>query len=201
MKTKIKALIIALASLNLLHAQETGRHNISLGVGFPNLVSTFLNIYDVEKDYTVTGSGPFHAKYEYRAANHIGVGLSINQISSRVSYTKDFVDDNGTLIHNHIIIRNNSTAVNIRTNVHFLSLENHPRTDFYFGIGVGYKLGGIKITADYVEGAPSVRLPSLWHLGVETTFGYRHFFTDNIGIYGELGIAKSIIQGGIVGRF
>lgn len=201
MKIKISLLFITISSFNLIHAQETGRHNISAGVGFPNLVSAFLNIYASEKDYTVSGSGPFHLKYEYRAGSHIGIGLSINNVSSKVGYTKDFVDDNGKQIHNHITIRNNSTAINFRTNLHFLSLEEHPRTDFYFGLGVGYKLGGVRISADYADGAPSVKLPSLWRLGFETTIGYRHFFTDNIGFYAEFGIAKSIIQGGIVGRF
>lgn len=202
MKAKItRLIIIVLSSISPVCAQEAGRHNISLGVGFPNLLSSFLNIYGSEKDYTHRGTGPFHVKYEYRIWNRLGLGVNVNYVSTKISYTKDFVDDNGTMIHNHIIIKTPSAAINFRTNLHFLNVENHPRTDFYFGLGIGYKLGGVKITADYAEGAPSLQLPALWHLGFEATLGYRHFFTDNIGLYGELGIAKSIIQGGIVGRF
>ena len=201
MKTKIRLLVIAITFFNSINAQQSARNNISVGIGFPNLVSTFLNIYANEQDYKVKGMGPYHLKYEYRAGSHIGIGLNINYASTRVDYIKDFVNDNGVTIHNHIRIKNSSTALNFRTNLHILNASTSPRTDLYFGLGIGYKFGGIKITADDINGAPSLRLPSLWHLGFETTFGYRYFFTDNIGIYAELGFAKSIAQVGVTGRF
>lgn len=198
---KTTTLIFIISFISLAYAQDPGKHNISLGAGFPNLLNSLLKIYANEQDYAHTGRGPFHAKYEYRIGNHVGLGLNINYVSTRIKYIRTFVDDNGRSFLNHITINNTNAALNFRTNFHFLNTETHPKTDFYFGIGIGYRLGGFKVSADYSDGAPSIRLPSLWHLGLESTVGYRYFFNDYAGLYAELGLAQSIIQGGIVGRF
>ena len=34
-------------------------------------------------------------------------------------------------------------------------------------------------------------------MGFETTIGARYYFTDNIGLYAETGLAKAVIQAGL----
>jgi len=37
--------------------------------------------------------------------------------------------------------------------------------------------------------------------GFEFTLGARYFFSNNIGVYAEVGAAKSVMQGGLVAKF
>jgi hypothetical protein len=36
---------------------------------------------------------------------------------------------------------------------------------------------------------------------MELTIGARYFFTENIGLYAELGAAKTVVQGGLAVKF
>jgi hypothetical protein len=38
-------------------------------------------------------------------------------------------------------------------------------------------------------------------IAFELTYGGRYYFTDNIGVYGEIGIARSYLQLGLCAKF
>ena len=77
-----------------------------------------------------------------------------------------------------------------------LSHQHWIFSDPYWGIGAGYKTGKWTFDSndpDFGKTAFKTPIP----FGFETTVGLRYYFTDMIGFYAELGIAKSVIQGGI----
>lgn len=99
----------------------------------------------------------------------------------------------------------NSLSIGLRWNFYFLNKEKY---QLYAGIGLGYKKGTTTFKTDiqqYFPDAPTnvSRLPnglySLYDLplAAEITVGFRSYFYKNLGFYTEVGIAKSIIQGGL----
>lgn len=200
MKHKLLTLFY-FVSICFVNAQDL-KHTVSIGAGFPNLPRLLFNTYNSERDAKSTGTGPYHLKYEYRVSPFIGLGLSINHITYTITYNKDFLDTfSGKLVVNKIKISNNNTAFNFRTNFHFINPEENEHWDVYAGIGIGFRTGKLIIDADYKEGAPSIELPPLNRLGLETTIGFRYMIDENLGFYFEAGAAKSIVQLGFSGRF
>lgn len=206
----MKKLVICLSILVLsfgANAQddELLKWNVSLGVGAPNLsrYSNFIAKTIKEKaNYDVSGKGPFHFKVEYRPIWWLGVGMNVNHMSYKATYTVDYTNTNGDNVPNHITVSNSNTAFNIRGNLHLLNPEHYgSQGDIYWGMGLGYKAGKFKVSGEYADGTPKITLPNLIRLGFETTVGVKYYITPHIGAYAELGFAKSIIQLGATAAF
>lgn len=193
--------LVSLCSMLKTNAQEF-RHTVSAGAGFPNLPRLLFNTFTSKDDYQSSGTGPYHLKYEFRVNRWFGAGLSINHMTYSVAYKEKHLDTAiGRIVPNNIRISSNSTSINLRGNLHLIDPENHEKTDLYLGIGLGYRAGKQIVSADYQDNVPSLDLGSLYRLGFETTLGFRYFFDDNLGLYTEIGYAKSLIQFGFSGRF
>lgn len=193
--------LVSLCSMLKTNAQEF-RHTVSAGAGFPNLPRLLLNTFTSKDDYQSSGTGPYHLKYEFRVNRWFGAAISINHMTYSVAYKEKHLDTSiGRIVPNNIRISSNSTSINLRGNLHLIDPENHEKTDLYLGLGLGYRAGKQFISADYQDNVPSIDLGSLYRLGFETTLGFRYFFDDNLGIYTEIGYAKSIVQLGFSGRF
>ena len=197
---KLKTLGFLFFTQITLSFAQIGQNTVSIGAGFPNLPKFFFSYLNTEKNYTARGTGPFHLKYENRVKPWLGVGLSINHMTYSISYSQDVLDTNlGRVYPNKINISSNNTAFNARANIHFLNPEK--KNDLYLGLGIGIRTGKLIIDSEFKAYQPKLDLPSLSRLGMEMTLGYRHFFDDNLGIYAELGLAKSIFQVGFAGKF
>ncbi len=199
-KNKFKLYFKFLTIVFSLKLNGQYNHAISAGVGFPNLSRLSNQLFKNDNGYTSKGSGPFHFKYEYYIKPRITVGLNINYNYFEASYFATASDGN-KIVPNKITIKNRSTAFNIRANFFILNPETHTKWQLYTGIGFGYKHGKLNLIAEYPEYKPTITLPRINRFGAECTLGARYFIVKNIGIYTELGLAKSIIQAGVVGRF
>ena len=195
--------LLSLVSTSLKSQSGTDiKHYVSIGAGAPKLATLFFDIYENEKNFKATGRGPFHFKYENRVNPFIGIGLSINNMSYSITYQDDVIDTaNGVILPNNIKIESNNTAFNFRGNLHFINPENNDKLDVYFGLGLGFRVGKIHVSSTYEQYTPSIKLPNYSVIGLETTFGIRYFPIENIGLYAEIGPAKSIIQGGLTCKF
>jgi hypothetical protein len=197
---KLKALGFLFFTQITLSFAQIGQNTVSIGAGFPNLPKFYFSYLNTEKNYSAMGTGPFHLKYENRVKPWLGLGLSINHMTYSISYSQDVLDTNlGRVYPNKINISSNNTAFNARANIHFLNPEK--KNDLYLGLGIGIRTGKLIIDSEFKAYQPKLDLPSLSRLGMEMTLGYRHFFDDNLGIYAELGLAKSIFQFGFAGKF
>lgn len=193
--------LVSLCSMLKTNAQEF-RHTVSAGAGFPNLPRLLFNTFTSKDDYQSSGTGPYHLKYEFRVNRWFGAGISINHMTYSVAYKEKHLDTAiGRIVPNNIRISSNSTSINLRGNLHLIDPEKHEKTDLYLGLGLGYRAGKQIVSADYQDNVPSIDLGSLYRLGFETTLGFRYFFDDNLGLYTEIGYAKSLIQFGFSGRF
>ncbi len=183
-------------------AFDQGVSVISLGYGFPNLNKSVFKVYKSYLGYKVEGSGPFHAKFEYGITESLGIGLSINTVNAKASW-KDTYEEFDTVTFQYVEkeytegFKYFSLAANIRLNYHFVTNEN---LDVYAGLGLGYNNAKYEYFSDY-ELSPVLSLSSIFPLGFEITAGLRYYFTPNIGIYVESGLAKSAFQGGLAIKF
>ncbi|HRY33781.1 MAG TPA: hypothetical protein P5531_12515 [Bacteroidales bacterium] len=181
---------------------DRGVSVISLGYGFPNLNKSLFNAYKSFGDFKVEGSGPFHAKFEYGINESLGIGLSINTVNAKTTWT-DSYEEFDTVSFQYVTYNYSkgfdyfSLAANIRMNYHFFTNEN---LDVYVGLGLGYNFAKSEFFADW-EDAPDLTLKSILPLGFEITGGMRYYFSENFGLYLESGLAKSVIQGGLSIKF
>lgn len=176
---------------------------ISAGYGFPNWGKTLFKAFQDYTDYKVTGFGPLHAKFEYGLSDKIGLGASINYVAYGSTWNTSYLDYNpSTGLYENKVYNEGWDVTSIsflaRMNLHFATTD---KLDPYWGIGVGYKATSLKWQTDYPGSSTSGTLSSPIPFGLETTIGMRYYFSDNIGAYLEMGIAKSIFQGGLALKF
>ena len=167
-----------------------GKIVISAGYGGPNLGKAVVNaiISDSATNVKATGMGPIHFKVEYGLSDGVGFGLSVNYMSFGVKFTE--------LPYDYTFSRS-SLSLLARINFHFGTTE---QLDPYFGVGAGYRQATWKFeSTDPTYTGESIA--GFSPFGFETTIGLRYYFTEGFGIYTEMGIAKSIIQGGLVVSF
>jgi opacity protein-like surface antigen len=189
-KLTILGCVLAITNSTILQAQAfmPGDVIFSAGYGTPNLSKSLFKTWENYTDYTLSGFGPVHIKGEYGVAEHFGLGLSVNYSNTKVV----FVD--GTY---NYTLKYNPLSVNLRGNVHFGSDE---KFDPYLGIGVGY--GSRKVQVQSSDPDVTTFLGTAFNffdipIGLEATLGARYYFTDNIGLYVEVGPAKSLVQLGL----
>ena len=85
----------------------------------------------------------------------------------------------------------------------FNSYEDQNNYDFSITgpIFVGYRSGTWKFESTDPNGTNDLNISNSFPLGFETTIGARYYFTDNIGLYAETGLAKAVIQAGLSFKF
>lgn len=175
-----------------------GKIVLSLGYGGPNTWKNFAQaIIDSSENptgVTATGLGPIHFRGEIALSNSVGLVASINYVSASVHWTS--MNSSTYDIYNNSLERS-SLSVLARLNFHFGVSE---KVDPYFGFGMGYRTVTWRVSSDDPGVSGFVPLPFI-PFGFETTIGLRYYFTPGFGIYGETGISKSVIQGGLVVAF
>jgi hypothetical protein len=197
-----KLWILLLCLLTTLTSNAQSKVNYSAGIGFPNLPKSFFNYLSRESNFKAKGIGPFHLKIEKNIKPWLGAGLNLNYAQYDITYDRQMQDTNtGAIIMNQISLVNSNLAVNARVNIHFVRAQANQPHALYWGLGMGYKFGHLKFTSRYNAFLPSLKLPSISRLGVETTLGYRYHISEKSAIYAELGLAKSLIQIGYNWRF
>lgn len=197
-----------------------GKISFSAGYGLGNIYSLNQNM-----DERIKGkkSGPYHLKLSAALNDFVEVGVNCNYVETNVLY-KDNPDvltgliwfyldlalynqgfNGNTWDTNHYIYAYNvkSISLNTRINFHF---GKHKKIDPYCGIGIGYKTRTAKLIAtNNLSGADSEKFPDtkkyIFPVGFELTAGIRFFPIENIGIYAEIGPAKSWAQFGLILRY
>jgi hypothetical protein len=192
-------LVVFTTSINSINAQiyPKGSTNFSVGYGAFSYGNLILNLFSNElKDLKINKSGPIFIKGEYAVADNLTLGLNINYTKTSGTFSLDSVAVVGKY-SGTLGLR--STSIIGRLNYTIPFAED--RGGFMIGGGVGYR--GFR--ASYsdtdprtpVDGGISIPFP----LTAELTFGVRYYLTENIGLYTEFGLTRSILQGGITARF
>lgn len=182
-----------------LYAQDVTMLNspkvtFSAGYGFPSLARNIL--MEVDGDMVNTSFiGPSYAKAEFMMSDRVGFGINFAYSYGQASFDRQDEEVDSLLYNTELTYK--SYSILGRFNVHFMPADS--RFDPYAGLGLGYRNSNYA----YVSNDPEVGtkdVNGLLHMGMDLTIGVRYYLTDNIGIYGEAGLAKSIMQAGLVIR-
>jgi opacity protein-like surface antigen len=164
---------------------ERGRSTLSIGYGVVSLdlgkalTKGFIGIGSTTQ--ATTSLGPLYAKYEYAVNTNWGLGIDAMYSDYKITY-KDYNDDT-------YFLKSNTLSLLVRANYHF---DSASKFDPYIGFGLGYR------TRTYEENDPGLTIgDSEFPLGLNLTLGTRYYFTPNFGVYTEIGLAKSLLQGGL----
>jgi opacity protein-like surface antigen len=200
----LAATLVFSANNSTAQAFEEGTSSASIGYGFGNignnLNSRFKNTvlatytYKIQDGYQFSYLGPLFLKYEYAISDKFGLGLNVSYLTSTAEFTStDFYTNE---VFNNSI---NRTGYNImmRFNWHF---GDHDMIDPYFGLAGGYRSNNWSSDLED-QGLPEINLSTVFHVGIEATFGTRFLFTDNVGAYVEIGLARAFFQFGVTGKF
>ncbi|HNP49816.1 MAG TPA: hypothetical protein PKL85_13320 [Bacteroidia bacterium] len=179
-------------------AFEDGNNNVSIGYGFVTFAGALFNTYEDQNNYNFSITGPIFAKYEHAVSDHIGVGLNFAYAKWKLSYNYESYDANNNAVTYTESDSYSTYSILGRFNLHFGNLD---KFDPFWGVGVGYRSGTWKYESNDPYGINDLNISNPIPLGFETTIGARYYFTDNIGVYAETGIAKAVIQAGLNFKF
>lgn len=224
---KHKKAFVYLATISLSYSMfgqtnteeyETGfyknRIYFSAGIGAGNLAQKSIEIAsDASQDYVQLNFNKkpnLYFKGEYAVSNRFGVGLHVATSGMDLSYRipDSFFSANvNKYIPAEVAVKYNTWSVNVRANYHFIKGK---QIDVYTGISIGFRNNTLRIEDNdpnkkwelplklFNIRIPSVSFPSV---GGDLTTGIRYTPIKNIGIFAEIGIAKTIVQGGVVFGF
>lgn len=170
---------------------------ISTGYGAGNLGIAVFN--DLGSVLETKSFGPMHIKSEYAVSEHIGIGLNFAFASADL-LTEDevtFINQEGMQEKLRWDAEWTSWSLLARVNFH---MGHHEKIDPYWGVGIGFR----DWTYDAISNNPNLEASkgsALINLGFETTFGLRVMPHENIGLFTEFGISKSLFQVGITAKF
>ena len=198
-KSLFFALFMVISSISQAQIYPQGSVNFSAGYGvvsYGNLVLKAVETTLDLKNVTTNLTGPIYLKGEYAVADNFTLGLNINYSKTSASFTLDSVNVVGKY-KGTLGLR--STSALLRANYTIPFAED--RAGFMLGGGIGYR--GFR--ASYSDNKPETPVDGGISLPVPVTFeltmGLRYYFTENIGVYVETGITRSLLQGGITARF
>ncbi len=150
------------------------------------------NLY-TSANYNFTTTGPIYLKYENRFTPNTSLGISASWVEAKYSF--DYEDP--YLGSQHFGEIHRSFSLLLRVNYYVWKSE---KFEVYTGAGLGYvnhkgwyrnEVEDVFIIESVSPGFP---------FSFEATLGERYFISKGFGIYVEVGVAKSVLQGGVVWR-
>ncbi|MBI9069536.1 MAG: hypothetical protein JEZ09_19725 [Salinivirgaceae bacterium] len=194
--TKYFIIALAIASFSLIGIESQaqiekgdvlfeGYYGYSLAKGFWSSMER-----EDALDINYSGFGPVGARFEYRAAEKLSLGLDVNY---RVfEFSQDYEDMDNVVYSSKYT--SEQLRVMARMNFHFINEEH---LDYYMGWGVGYKYS-VKDFSSNDDSNIEVEWPNIFPVAFRVSTGVRYFFTENLGLHGEVGIGGgSFFNGGI----
>ena len=179
-------------SIKLLDKQsftlDQGNLVFSAGYGVPNFAGFMYINNQINPVHISSEVGPWHFKAEYFISDEISIGLATNIVRARSTWV--YVDG---AKHYKETLDYSSTSFNFRFNYHYF---NEGNWDIYAGSGIGYRYSETNFFTE-VPNRKSYSRPAILPIGFEIPGGVRYFIAENIGIYLETGLAKSLVQGGL----
>ncbi len=189
-------------------AFNAGKIILYAGYGFPNIDKAYQHyLYNGRyTNFKSMGYGPFHFRAEYGLSDKIAIGISINLNSYGGTWKEVYrINDGlGSIKEYTYNYKKKITSLTglIRFNYHVFTTK---KLDPYFAFGAGFK--SIKntfsngndpnILAAYNKDPGNDFGFSDLPAAFEAVAGLRYYVTPHIGIYSEMGMAKSIIQFGL----
>ena len=199
---------------NDIYGHVKGKHYVSGGWGMLNLSAPLSNgiIHAISPSWnqiTVSNRPIWFAKIERATGKHSGIGFSYAHGGFDLFARFDSIGDTRYSVNSKLSYRTSSYL--FRYNYHFMPEK---RFDIYVGAAVGYRTNNFKI----VNNQPELKkleipvkmagfnkyIPTSYAFGTwggDMTVGFRYSILPPIAVYFESGLAKSIMQTGVVIRW
>jgi hypothetical protein len=146
----------------------------------------------------------FKVEYRLKPRHSLGLNIAHNTFSINGD-VKDsfFLTDMGSIVQTSVGVKYSSTSCNIRYNYFF---NPDDKLQCYIGVSMGIRGNNISVNSNNPFfgknindlGLTLARVPSV---GGDFTFGLRGDIYKSLMLFGEVGAAKAIIQGGLAYRF
>ena len=212
MKRTTLILSIAFLSASLFHSttskaqNQQGKSVVTVGAGssLASLLFAFLKTVNNQSAgyaYTLTSTPVIIGAYDYAVADKFSIGAAFSYQTFAVGYTQyTYTNSQNIAITGDFTDRLTRINVGLRPLVHFGDDEH---LDNYFGARISYTNWSYSTTNpdpyyDFTGNYSSTVKP----IKVQVLYGIRYFFTDLIGINGEIAIGPSYyIMGGLNFKF
>jgi hypothetical protein len=185
-------------------AFDKGTVVATVGYGFPDLYRTSLRVaYNGYNSRKVSGIGPLILKGDYgivkfKWGHSVGAGIVVGYSHTKVKFGNDYYYY-GVYTPYTQTDSYNTITVGARGTYHFFTKE---KFDCYASIGLGYNINTYTHTTDDPRGASVAVYKNRANLYSAFTVGIRYYFSNNFGVYSELGWDMSApIQAGIALKF
>jgi hypothetical protein len=187
-----------------VNAQGTlyGNHVIEPYLGFPNISRYVPSIFYLTETIDVTkyrGMAPSGLRYSYMLRDELSVGVDVMYNFSNQTYNStDTVFQNGqwSYIPSTGLRQERRLRIHARMNFHLPTLI--PEADSYIGIGIGTNNRWLRNSKNgnlesLVKGDDAVLLP----FSMRICYGFRYYFTYNLGINLEVGVGGPLLSAGL----
>ena len=178
---------------------DENTNTISAGYGFVTLLGTISESFNSYNDLKYSSLGPIYLKFEHAISDKVGMGLNLAYATNKWEYRYDesSTSTNGTTTTNQYTETTDRSTYSIlvRMNFHFGESD---KFDPYAGFGVGYRNAKWTEKSTSPNGTSGVELKTSVPFGFEMTIGARYYFAEHFGVYLETGLAKSVVQAGLV---
>jgi hypothetical protein len=187
-----------------VNAQGTlyGNHVIEPYLGFPNVSRYVPSIFYLTENIDITkyrGLAPSGLRYSYMLRDEISVGVDVMYNFSNQTYNStDTVFQNGqwNYIPSTGLRQERRLRIHARMNFHLPTLI--PEADSYIGFGIGTNNRWLRNSKNgnlesLVKGEDAVLLP----FSMRICYGFRYYFTYNLGINLEVGVGGPLLSAGL----
>jgi opacity protein-like surface antigen len=194
-------------------ADKEAKNTLIVGAGAVNFMYLLVNRLDnvsvttsdslVFSAITTNTTAPlYYLKYENKLGKRHSLGLNFANSGFTVGgLVRDsfFLNDLGTLTQLNIKFKYKTNSLNVRYNYTF---NPDAQVKIYWGLGIGLRTNKVSITTNDSKllnqfSIPGINIASVPTVGFESTLGFKGTIADQLGWYAEMGIAKSVFQGGI----
>lgn len=199
LKFLLATVILLNSTKSFSQSFEDDKNYVSVGYGGVTFIGTFAKVFEEESGYEFSGLGPIYLKYERALSDKIGFGATLAYAGYKFNWT-DTYDDYNTSTGNYETKTYNyqqkfsTYSILARLNIHF---GDGDKFDPYWGVGLGYRAGNWSYSDNDPDSDSDIEVKTVFPFGFESTLGARYYFTDNIGAYAEVGLAKSVFQAGL----
>jgi hypothetical protein len=192
---------------------KEAKNTIIVGAGAVNLMYILVNNLDnanvttpsdsfVFSTITTNTTAPlFYLKYENKLGRKHALGLNFANSGFTVGglVRDSFILQNGNLTQLSLTLKYMTRSFNVRYNYTF---NPDAQVKIYWGLGMGIRTNNISISTNDSKflnqfNIPGINVASVPTVGFESTLGFKGTIADQLGWYAEMGIAKSVFQGGI----
>lgn len=179
-----------------------GNHLIEPYIGFPNVTKYVPMLALSQEPENVTsyvGLPPSGLRYTYMLTDDISFGFDVIYDRSRKDFVStDTVFQNGSWQYLSYEGQRTQTRLRLQARMNFHLPISQPNADSYIGLGFGTNNRWIK---DYkngvldreLKGSEAILIP----FSMRVCYGYRYYFSYNLGIVGEVGIGGPLVSFGL----